>query len=392
MRLLLYAPVFVRPSETFIYDLATELASAGVDVSVVTSRRELAEECPFEPVTVVPKPGRWSPDRLARRVYGGILGRYGGRDASTAAHRARIGATLKGARPDIILAEYGESGVLLARLARAINVPLVVSFHGADATRAARGPFWRSHYASMLPLVAAATGPSAYIRDKLIDLGCPPDRAHVIHNGVRLNRIPFTSPVDRYTGGEIRFLFVGRLTEKKDPISLLRSFARARSALTDKQLTLTIVGDGPLRHDVEREIRSLQLEESVRLLGRQPHSRVIELFGTSHIYVQHSVTAMDGDEEGLPVSITEALASGLPVISTRHSGIPEIVRHGETGLLVAEGDVAGMAQAIIDLAHNPESWQGYGEAGRTVLEEEFAMPVVQRRLRSFLQSICEQHS
>ena len=243
----------------------------------------------------------------------------------------------------------------------------------------------------MFKHVSAATGPSQYIRDKLIELGCPSERAHVMHNGVRLDHIPFTAPADRFHGQEIRFLFVGRLTEKKAPLTLLRSFAGAKSAIADKQVCLTIAGDGPMRQQVETEIRALQIEDSVELLGRQPHSRIIELFGDAHIYVQHSITAADGDQEGLPVSITEALASGLPVVSTRHSGIPEIIRHGETGLLVDERDETGMAHAMTELANDPDRWRLYGMAGRSLLEQEFAMPVIRQKMQRFLKSVRDQH-
>ena len=147
---------------------------------------------------------------------------------------------------------------------------------------------------------------------------------------------------------------------------------------------LTIIGDGPLRADVAQIVKDLDLSNKVRLLGRQPHELVLQEIQRAHIYVQHSVTAPDGDEEGLPVSITEALAAGLPVVSTIHSGIPEVVRHGENGYLVNEGDIEMMATFMSKLADNPAKWPEFGQNGRQLLESEFSMPVVQRQLRSLL--------
>lgn len=387
MRLLLYCPVFVRPSETFIYDLATELPSRGIEVFVITPRRDLAEERPFDQVSVVPKPARWSSDRLRNRALGFLRGQANGLEASAATHRARIRKVVDEIGPDVVLAEYGQSGTLLAPLAQTMGIPLVVCFHGEDATRAARNPVWRTAYRQMFPHVAAATGPSAYIRDQLVELGCEPDRAHVQHNGIRLDRFSFRPSCDRYDGGDVRFLFVGRLTPKKDPVSLVRAFAAARKRDKTRNFTLTIAGDGPLRPDVEREVDKLGIREHVYLPGKMAHSEIIELFGNSHIYVQHSVTAPDGDMEGLPVSITEALAIGLPVVSTRHSGIPEVVLDGETGLLVEEGDVAGMGDRMAELAVNTDAWRQFSSAGRTLLEKKFAMPVVMNELRQLLEAV-----
>jgi glycosyltransferase involved in cell wall biosynthesis len=184
----------------------------------------------------------------------------------------------------------------------------------------------------------------------------------------------------------VRFLFVGRLADKKDPVSLLESFRLVVDSLNDMRPTLTMVGDGPLRDEVETKIHELELDDCVHLTGHQTHEEVIQHFANAHIYVQHSVVAPNGDEEGLPVSITEALAAGLPVVSTRHSGIPEAVRENECGLLVDEKDVNGMAGAMIRLAREPGTCDRLGAAGRQLLEAEFSTPVVQERLKALLQT------
>jgi len=145
-----------------------------------------------------------------------------------------------------------------------------------------------------------------------------------------------------------------------------------------------MAGDGPLRGVVEQEIAALGLSDFVHLLGRRTHDEVIKLYQSAHIYVQHSVTAPDGDEEGLPVSITEALAAGLPVVSTRHSGIPEAVVDGISGVLVDEKDIQGMADAMVALARNPAQWDRFGKAGRKLLETEFSVSVVQDKLKALL--------
>ena len=384
MHTAIYAPVFVRPTETFIYNAATGLAAHDdVRVSVIAAARDTLDQCPFEPVHIVPRPGRFDPNRLLRRALRPLLGQPPGGEQQDL-HRKALRRVLAQTRPDVILANYGPSGVLLAPVAQQLGIPMVVSFHGVDASSLALDPQWQQRYREMFQIASAVTGPSNYVRDKLIRLGCPADRAHVLHYGIKTEQIQFSSPASRYDNQELRFLFVGRLAEKKDPITLLRSFASARKSLLPITSVLTMAGDGPLRATVEKEIATLELADHVRLLGRRTHDEVIELYRSAHIYVQHSVVAPDGDEEGLPVSITEALAAGLPVVSTRHSGIPEAVVDGVTGTLVNEKDTQGMAAAMVALARSPESWDRFGRAGRDLLESEFSVPIVQEKLRSLL--------
>jgi glycosyltransferase involved in cell wall biosynthesis len=383
MRLAIYAPVFTRPTETFIYDATAELAACGMALRIFAADCPLPDEKRVAPVTVIPKPGRLDLQRLWRRVLRPLKGRPEGGEAAQL-QRETIGRHLQQFRPDVILANYGQSGVLLAPLAASLGIPLMVSFHGVDASRLGRDPDWQRRYRRMFGTVAVATGPSEYVRQKLISLGCPPERAHVLHYGIRTDLIRFIGERRRADDDEVRFLFVGRLAEKKDPLTLLKSFRKTLDLLAPRSAVLTIVGDGPLRQATEAAIGELGLGDSVRLTGRQTHDEVIAHFENAHIYVQHSVTAPNGDEEGLPVSITEALAAGLPVVSTRHSGIPEAVRENECGLLVDEKDVDGMAAAMAQLAGDRSACDQFGSTGRTLLEAEFSTPVVQRRLRELL--------
>lgn len=385
MRIAVYADIFLRPTETFIYETTTGLAAAGHTVAVFTGQSLDAAEHPFEPVCEVSPPARWHPVRVARRLLRPVLGQPDG-GVNTAIHRRRLQRAIGRWRPDIILANYGFGGVLMHPIARHLGVPLVTSYHGVDASRYLRDPQWQARYRRLFADAAAITGPSKYVRDRLIEAGASPDRTHVLHYAIQTDRIRYSPPGERFDGGPIRLLFVGRLTPKKNPIALLRSYAAARRELGELATSLTMVGDGLLRQEVETERARLGLVENVALPGRLTHNEVIEAYRSAHLYVQHSVTAPDGDEEGLPVSITEALASGLPVVATRHSGIPEVVRDGVTGYLVDEGDVEGMGQAIARLAREPASWDVFGAAARHLLEDEFSVPIVRERLQLLLKN------
>jgi glycosyltransferase involved in cell wall biosynthesis len=283
----------------------------------------------------------------------------------------------------VILANYGHGGVLLGPVARALGIPMVVSFHGADASRLASRPEWRRRFETMFSESVLVTGPSAYVVDRLVSLGCPADKARVLHYGIRVSTDD--SSVERMRQGQpVRFLFVGRHTPKKYPVGLIRAFHRCVQVLGPGKASLKMIGDGPLSGDVAAAVRDLGLENDVTLAGSLSHDAVLKAYDDADIYVQHSVTAPDGDEEGLPVSITEALAAGVPVVATRHSGIPEVVQEGITGYLVEEHDLEAMGRRMADLARQPELCKTMGHNGKELLEKEFASTVVRTRLRNLL--------
>ena len=383
MRIVLFSPVFVRPTETFIYDSAIELSASGAEVLAVAENRQTEREYPFKNVSILPR----NSDQLVNKLFVKTVNLVSPKKAANIIaknHTYRLSKVISDFQADVILAHYGHGGVAVAAAAQSVNVPLIVSFHGADASRRAQDPSWRQKYREMFEIATAVTGPSEYVRKKLVSLGCSNNKAVTLHNGIHLDRIPLKLRSIESKNEPIQFLFIGRLSAKKDPLTLIRSYREMLKMRPQGNSMLTIIGDGPLRADVAQIVKDLDLSNKVRLLGRQPHELVLQEIQRAHIYVQHSVTAPDGDEEGLPVSITEALAAGLPVVSTIHSGIPEVVRHGENGYLVNEGDIEMMATFMSKLADNPAKWPEFGQNGRQLLESEFSMPVVQRQLRSLL--------
>src|SRR5690606_5060383 len=159
--------------------------------------------------------------------------------------------------------------------------------------------------------------------------------------------LTYRDPASEYSGRQLRCLHVGRLTHKKSPVRLIQAFAIARNKLLpDIDLHLSIAGDGPLRLEVEQAVSHKNLTGIVKLLGAIKHKEVLERLRQSHIYTQYCETAPDGDQEGQGITFAEASASGLPIITTRHNGIPDVVLDGKTGYLVEEGDVEGMAERI----------------------------------------------
>lgn len=278
----------------------------------------------------------------------------------------------------VVLAEYGPNGCAIARAARRAGAELVVHFHGYDASILLRSFRWRYEYRRLAKIASEIVAPSRYLADRLVEMGFPEDRVHVVPCGVDPRNFPF---VERRPDSK-RVLAVGRLVEKKGPLHLIRAFRRVADIHEDAVLDLA--GDGPLMPQCRDLVRTLGLEGRVRLHGVVDHEFVKKAMREATLFAQHSLTAANGDVEGLPVAIMEAMMSGLPVVSTRHSGIPEAVVDGETGLLVKENDVQGMADCMNRLLSDVDLRASLGRKGRTRAIEKFEQQQTIARLRGIL--------
>ncbi len=281
-----------------------------------------------------------------------------------------------GRRYDVLHAHFGPVGTAF-RFARALwGAPFLVSFHGYDCSRWPReaGP---AAYAPLFRVADVVTVNSDFARRTLEGLGCPSEKLYRLRYGVDLDKFPFRERT--ITPGEpVRLLSVARLVEKKG----LEYSIRAVAAVCQRGLRLRydIVGEGPLRGHIEGLIRQLGLGAVVNLHGARAGSEVRRLMEMAHVFVLCSVTAADGDQEGTPVSLMEAQASGLPVLSTLHSGIPEVVADGCSGFLLPERDVDGAADRLTHLAEHPEAWPELGRRGRRHMEEHYEIQKANREL------------
>jgi colanic acid/amylovoran biosynthesis glycosyltransferase len=184
---------------------------------------------------------------------------------------------------------------------------------------------------------------------------------------------------------------VGRFVAKKGPLETIQAFHRMRGDLPEplaSRTKLVMVGDGPLLNAARELVRRLGLEPAVSLAGRASQVEVAGLLRQARAFVQHSRVAPDGDSEGSPVAVMEAQLSGLPVVSTRHGGIPEVVLEGETGLLVEEGDVVGMAAAMARLATSPDLAARMGCHGRARVAAKFTTGHHLEQVARLLREVC----
>lgn len=374
MRVVQLCESFSPFSETFIYDTVRELDRQNVECHVVTLNRVNKSERPYdeEKTHITPWPGRWNLARIWARTLAttGIKGEVSTHKKPLL--RSRIRKKLKNISPDVVHAQFGPMGTLVAPVTTDLGLPLVISFLGYDISVLPRKDKVLKQYRDLFSKSSFIIGISNHICDRIAVIGAPKKKIKLWHLGTQVEKFKHSSPADRYKDGTVRLLHVGRLVEKKAPLDLVEAFTRAKEKLeSDPPIHLTIAGGGPLMDITKKKIYDLGLEGDIDCLGSVPHGKVRRLMQTCHLYTQHSKTASNGDQEGQGVTFVEAQASGLPVVTTRHNGIPDVVVDGETGFLVEEGDTRAMAERIVYLARHPEIWSKLGRAGRAHVEEQF---------------------
>jgi len=275
-----------------------------------------------------------------------------------------------------VLAEFGPASVQMINIARDANCRLLAHFHGVDASKRLRNPLARRQYRRLFGTADAIIAPSKFLIDRLIKIGCPPPKTHVIPCGVDASAF---STSERIPG---RAIAVGRLVDKKDPVTTIRAFAKAAQEFPEAHLDL--IGDGPLLGDCQKAIAAAGAGTKITLHGALPHEQVREIMASATLFLQHSITPPDGNSEGMPVSLLEAMASGLGIITTRHAGIPEAITDGVEGLLTDEGDEDGMATAIAALFANPKRAKILGEAAQKRCRVAFTQEITNGKLRKLV--------
>jgi glycosyltransferase involved in cell wall biosynthesis len=278
------------------------------------------------------------------------------------------------ARPDAVLAEFGQSGVVVLDACRRMGLPLIVHFHGADVSKHAVLREYGERYRTLFQEARAVVAVSRAMEQTLIALGAPPEKVHRNPCGVDCGLFSSASPA----AAAPIFVAVGRFVEKKGPHLTILAFAEVHKRHPHARLRM--IGDGPLLDACRDLARGLGVASHVSFLETQPHTVIQEEMRSARVFVQHSLVASSGDSEGTPVAILEAGASGLPVVATRHGGIPDVVIEERTGLLVPEHDVTGMAQAMVALIENPALAAELGAAARDHVRAHFSMEHSLQRL------------
>ena len=378
-RLLLLVPSLKAPSETFIranavglpFDTVVvcgdEIPWRGPPLRTAYGLSILFSKICFRMAPVLPKGiglavqrlGSWLPSQLMIRI-------------------CRI------EQPDLVLVEFGFHAVQVMELVPATGLPLIVHFRGADASAHRYLVHLRIPYQRLLKLASAAVVKSRPMRDTVLSLALGRDshlRVLVSPSGANPELFHGADPA----AASPLFLCVGRFVAKKGPLLTLDAFALAAKSCPG--LELVMVGEGPLLTPARERATQLGIGNRVQFPGLQTPEQIAGWMRRSRAFLQHSLTGPDGDQEGSPVAVMEAQLSGLPVVATRHAGIPEVVLEGETGLLVEEGDRDGMADAIGRLADDPALAAQLGSAGRTRCAAQFTVRHLIEQLMGLIQRV-----
>ena len=266
---------------------------------------------------------------------------------------------------DVILAETGILGATIVSSVPDLSVPLVTQFFGVDAYAPRHVGQDGKKYDGLFKASSEIVCVSNHMVRQLVKLGATPERTHYVQSFVDPSQFDGCRP----ESAAADFLAVSRFVEKKAPIVTLMAFRE--TCRQHPEAKLTMVGDGPLLPACRQFVKASGMTDHVRFTGAMPHDDLPEMIQSSRAFVQHSVVASDNDHEGTPVIILEAQVSGLPVVSTRHAGIRDVVVEGETGFLVDEFDVDGMAQQMLKLAQQPQLAASMGAKARAHMIDHF---------------------
>jgi colanic acid/amylovoran biosynthesis glycosyltransferase len=272
-------------------------------------------------------------------------------------------------RYDIVHCHFGPTGLCIAAFRKMgiFQGKFITTFHGVDAS-AIPSQLGANAYAPLFDKGDLFLPVSNYFKQRLKKLGCDERRLLVHHMGVDCNTFSY-GPRPLLNDGQIKLLTVGRLVEKKGIEYGIRAVARL--AKVNNRLVYHIIGDGPLKAHLSQLINSLGVGDRVKLLGPKKYQEIPAVYHDTDILLAPSITAENGDQEGIPVVLMEAMASGLPVVTTQHSGISELVEDGVSGFLVPEYDIDALAEKLQYLIDNPRVWPDMGRAGRIQVEEHF---------------------
>ena len=375
-------PFVGLPSETFVQRHVTELAP-GRTLTVTTRMTPPAAPVWRAPAPAIVLDGRRerAVERYGRHLVAAVRGRPRGVWRWQPSHRDLdvLARALDDADVEVALVEFLDVFLPLVPWLRERGLRVFAHAHGYDVSTRLRSPWWQAQYAAYRD-VEGVIAVSEHVKRRLVGtVGLDPARVAVLPCGVDVAETP---PVRSEHGDTVEVVAVGRLVAKKDPLTTIEAFRRAVAEVP--ALRLTMVGDGPLLEEARATVDRNGIGDRVALLGARPHADALALLHGADVFAQHSVVAPNGDEEGLPVGVLEAMAAAVPVVSTHHAGIPEAVEEGVTGLLVQEGDVDGMAAALVELGRDPARRRALGRAGHARALERFSWQRERRDKRALL--------
>ena len=355
-----YCTTFLKPEMLHIYRQVSALQR--YETFIVTKERHCAELFPFDAIECLPE----AQQPILRRFYLKFIRRvpplyYRGEMEQLQALFARR-------RADLMHVYFGHTGVHLRSFLEWWDCPSIVSFHGADVMLREHQPKYAGYMQRLFTLVPLVLARSESLSQRLRDIGCPAEKIRLNRTGIPLGDFPFVerpAPPD----GAWRLVQSCRLIAKKGLRTALTAFAAFHRDFP--KATFTIAGEGPMRQELEQLVVELGLGDAVSFPGFLSQAGLNALYARSHLFLHPSELTAKQDQEGIPNSMLEAMATGLPVAATLHGGIPEAVRDGFSGFLVPERDSAALAAALKRFVQSPELLRQMGAQASESVRAEF---------------------
>lgn len=373
-----YCTTFLKSEMLHIYRQVTALRD--VQTFVMTKKVQNNERFPFDDIELIPAP-RPNPFRhgwlkfVERQPPIVYRGEY-----------QLLANLLERRGADLMHIYFGHTAVHLLPFIECWNKPCIVSFHGADVMVKAENPDYAAKLRRVFQSVPLVLARSRSLEQRLIVLGCPPEKIRINRTGIPLEQFPL---VRRRApeGGRWRFLQACRLIPKKGLATCLRAFAVFRQE--NPRAKLFIAGKGPLQPILEALAMQLDVSDHVHFTGFLSQPDLLALYHSCHVFLHPSEMPADENQEGIPNSILEAMATGMPVLATRHGGIPEAVEEGRCGALVDERDYLALAAEMKKITRSPHSFGEIGvlasESVAAHFEQRFHIAQLERHYREALE-------
>jgi colanic acid/amylovoran biosynthesis glycosyltransferase len=357
-----YIADFLKRDQFHVFRQITGLREVTPHVFTHHRENEVAFPLPARSLTVLPKPRtRWLRRFIHRQILGEPWQMYDWELRDWLLHLNRVEAR-------VLHVYFGHIAPQFIPLMKAWPHPVVVSFHGADAGVDMAKPKHLRCLREVFRLADRILCRSESLAQDVRALGCAPEKVAIQRTGIPLESWPFhlrPEPVD----GAWHLVQSCRFIAKKGLDATVAAFAEVLKTFPKARLTL--IGEGPERGNLTRQIDALGIGSQVQFTGFISEDAVRAHMNEAHVFVHPSCTSADGNREGVPNSMLEAMASGLPVVATRHGGIPEAVTEGEAGYLVAEKDAKGLAAAVLMILKDQDLRHRLSEGARRSVETGF---------------------
>lgn len=371
-----YCTTFLKREMLHIYRQVTGLRE--FRTFVMTKSRENADLYPFDDVEVLRKPqinflSRFQKKYLQRLDPVFYRGEY-----------TQLAGVLGRREADMLHVYFGHTGVHLLPFLQNWPKPSLVSFHGMDIMERDNEPGYGGKLRLLLQTVPMVLARSESLADRLVAFGCDRAKIRINRTGIPMDGFPFvprTVPAD----GAWRLIQASRFIEKKGLYVTLAAFAEFRK--THPKSRLILAGEGPLKSKLKEAAAQLGVAGAVKYTGFLQQEQLREAYASAHVFLHPSQTTEAGDQEGVPNSMLEAMATGLPVVATLHGGIPEAATSGEDGLLVPERDTAGVTNALLTMAGDPALYENFSRTAAASVREKFEQSRSVAKLEGFYREL-----